>query len=67
MVYDNILEIAKKRGMALREVEQKARIGNGCISRWKKHSPQLNKLTAVADVLNVSVNTLIKEKKEKEE
>lgn len=62
MIYDNIVEIAKKRNMPLRRIEKEACLSNGAISKWKTKSPQVDNLMAVAKVLKVSLNTLTKEK-----
>lgn len=61
MIYDNIVEISKKRNMTLRNVEKKARLANGTIGKWKTSNPQVDNLMAVAKALNVSLNTLTKE------
>lgn len=61
MIYDNIVEITKKRNMTLRKVEKEAGLANGAISKWKTGSPQVDNLMAVAKVLKVSLNTLTKE------
>lgn len=61
MIYDNIVEIAKKRNMPLRKVERKAGLANGVISKWKTSYPQVDSLMKVAKALNVSLNTLTKE------
>lgn len=61
MIYDNIVAIAKKRGLSLRKVENMAGLSSGAIGKWKTKSPQVNNLLAVAKVLKVSVNTLLKE------
>lgn len=62
MVYDNICRFAEKRNISITDLEKKASIGNGTIGKWKNGvSPSLDKLKAVADVLNVKVATLLKE------
>lgn len=61
MIYDNIKAIADKKGISIKEIEKRANLGNGIIGKWRKASPTLDKLTAVADVLGVSVARLLKE------
>lgn len=61
MIYDNIKSIAEKKGMSIAEIEKKAQIGNGTIGRWRESFPNVDSIVKVAKVLNVSVNTLIKE------
>ncbi len=62
MVYENVLELAAKKGMSLSEIERKSGLAKGTISKWKTASPNLDSLKAVADALDVSVNRLIREK-----
>ena len=60
LVYENIKEICKKKGIAITEVESKANLARGSIFKWKESSPTAKNLKAVADVLNVKVDTLLK-------
>lgn len=65
MIYDNIKNYAKKRGLSLMEVERRAGLARGHIEKWKKDfNPSLTSLQKVAEVLNVSVGTLLKEEKD---
>ena len=68
MVYENVCRIAKKKGMSIRQVEQRAGI-IGVIGRWKTMNPSMKNLIKVADALGVSPMTLMREPKtdEKEE
>lgn len=64
MVYENVCWWAEKRGLSIHQLEQKAEIGNGVISRWEKdYSPSMKNLKKVADALGVTVNTLLREEK----
>ncbi len=47
MIYDNIVELAKKRNMPLYKIEKEAGLANGVISKWKSNSPQVDNLMAV--------------------
>ena len=60
MIYDNIVELAKKRNMPLYKIEKEAGLANGVISKWKSNSPQVDNLMAVARVLNVTLNRLVR-------
>ena len=62
MIYDNIKAIADKKGLSIAEIEKKARLSNGIIGKWREAAPNVDSLVKVAKVLNVSVNTLIKER-----
>lgn len=61
MVYEIIKAIADKKGMAIREVEEKAQVGNGVIGKWRESSPRLETLTAVANALEVPLSELLKD------
>ena len=65
LIYDNILAIAKKKGLSLRKIEIEAGLSSGAIGKWKTRSPHVDNLMAVAKVLKVSLNTLVKENDEK--
>lgn len=56
---DRIRELANRRNMSLPQLETTLGFGNGTISRWKKSSPSADKLKAVADYFNVSVDFLL--------
>lgn len=58
-MFERIEFISKKRGMSLREVNEKAKLGTNAIYRWKKQTPSVDKIKAVANVLNVSVDYLL--------
>ena len=64
LVYENIKEICKKKGIAITEVESKANLARGSIFKWTESSPTAKNLKAVADVLNVKVDTLLKEQED---
>lgn len=61
MIYENVKAIADKKGISIYELEKKANLGNGTIRKWNDASPSVENLFKVARVLNVSINTLIKE------
>nr|DAG76567.1 MAG TPA: helix-turn-helix domain protein [Caudoviricetes sp.] len=65
MIYENIEHYAKKRGMTITELERQSGLSRGHIGKWKsKNEPTISALQKVADVLGVTVNTLLKERKE---
>lgn len=61
MVYDNIKRECEKRGMSITQLENKAGLANGTIGKWQKSSPTITNLKTVADILNVSVDWLLKD------
>ena len=61
MIYDTVKYICKQKGVSVTSVEKLAGLSNGAISKWNESSPTVDNLKAVAKVLKVSVNKLIKE------
>ena len=59
MVFKNIRALASKQGMSLSEVEKRAGLSKGIICKWKTASPTVEKLQAVAKVLDCSVDDLL--------
>ena len=66
MIYDNVVEIAVKKNLTIHAVEVKAGLANGTVRKWNTPdaNPQMNNLAAVAAVLGVSVNRLLKSKED---
>jgi len=66
LIYENICRIAKKKGMSIHQLEQKAGL-KGVIGKWKNQfNPNITNLNKVADALGVSVATLLREEKKKD-
>lgn len=61
-IYDNVVEVAKKKGIPLYKLEKEAGLAQGAISKWKTMNPRVDSLVSVAQVLSVSVGKLLKEK-----
>lgn len=59
MVYENIRQICKKKGISIRSVEKDSGLSNGVISKWKYSSPKIDNLLAVAKALNVPAAFLL--------
>lgn len=59
MVFDNILELCKKRGITIAKLERETGIGNGTISRWNSSSHSVKNLKAVADYFGVTMDSLL--------
>lgn len=54
------LEIeVKKKGLTFNRIERELGLGNGTIKRWNDQSPRLDKLTAVARFVGVSLDYLV--------
>ncbi len=63
LIYDRLKEICKDKGVSPASVEKKAGLGNGAVTKWNDFSPTVKNLKAVADVLDISVDMLIADKK----
>lgn len=59
-IYDNVAEIAKKKGIPLYKLEKEAGLAQGAISKWKTTNPRVDSLLSVAQVLSVSIGRLTK-------
>lgn len=56
--FERIKELAKKHGLSLIEVNDKAGLGTRSIYHWNKTNPSTNNLKAVADVLHTTTDYL---------
>lgn len=63
MLYDNIKYYAERKGLSILKVEREAGLSRGHIDKWKQSTPRLDTLQKVAEVLGVSITTLLKEAK----
>lgn len=59
LIYEKIKKICKERKIAVSTVEKEAGLSNGTICKWNKSSPTVDKLQAVAKVINVKVDDLL--------
>lgn len=62
MIYDNVVELMIKKNMTIFELEREAGLANGTVRKWKDltNSPKLESVMAVAKVLGVTVNRLLR-------
>ena len=61
LIYETVKELCDKKGISIAKLEKKAGLGNGTIRGWKNSDPRIDSVKAVADVLNVKVDKLLKE------
>ena len=64
MLFDKIKAICAEKGMSISLLERTAGLGNGTIDGWNDSSPRLDKIMAVAKVLEIPLEELIKEEEE---
>lgn len=61
MIYTKIKEICEAKGISVASVEREAGLKNGTISKWNDNTPLSTNLYAVAKVLKVNIEELLKE------
>ena len=61
-LYGNVLRLCYEKNMTIQQLEKEAGLGNGTIGGWKNSSPRVDSLQAVARVLKVKVEKLLKER-----
>lgn len=57
-IVDRIKYSATQNGTSIPQIERKLNFGNRTIYRWDKNSPSIDKVIAVANLLNVSLSWL---------
>lgn len=58
-LYENILRECRKQGKTIYAIEKKAGLQRGSVYKWKEHIPRVDKVKAVAEALNTSVDKLL--------
>lgn len=58
-IKNRIKVLADARGIALSRLDAELGFGNGTIGKWDKNAPSSDKLQAVADFFDVSVDYLL--------
>lgn len=61
MIFDKIKAICEEKKISISALERMADLGNGTISGWNESSPRLDKIMAVAKVLEVPLSVLVEE------
>ena len=61
MIYDNVKRLSDEKGITISKLEKEAGLGNGTIGGWRTSAPRLDSLQAVAKVLKVKVDKLLKD------
>lgn len=61
MIYKNIKKICDERKISISQLERDSGLSNGAICKWKTTNPTVDNLKAVAKILNVTVDELLKE------
>lgn len=58
-IYDNILKIAKAKGLSISFIEKETGLACGSLCKWNRVSPSVRSLKKVADFLGCTINELI--------
>lgn len=61
MIYENVKQLCDKKNMTIMALEKAAGLANGTVGRWRNSIPTAVSLQKVASVLEVSMETLMKE------
>lgn len=61
MMLANILNRCKEQGLSLAELERQAGLKQRTIYKWDESKPSVEKVLAVANVLGVTVDDLLRE------
>ena len=61
LIFENVKSVCEKKGISIARLEREAGLPNGTIGKWKTSSPRVCNLQAVAKVLKVKIETLLKE------
>lgn len=58
-IVDRIQALVASKGLSIAALERNTGLSNGIIKKWKKQSPSCDKIIAIANYLNISVEYLI--------
>ena len=61
MIFERISKLCAANGMSIARLEKEAGLGNATVRGWKDSAPTVMNLKAVADVLGVTIDELMKE------
>ena len=66
MVYENVCNLAKEKGLSITKLEELAGLPNGIIGKWnpereKPFEPSFGSLRKLSKTLDVSIDELVKE------
>lgn len=59
-MYEILQELATKKGITIAELERKAGLSNGSVSKYKKGVPTITAFIKLADALEISAPTLLR-------
>lgn len=60
MIFERISKLCSENGMSIARLEKEAGLGNATVRGWKDSAPTVTNLKAVADVLGVTIDELLR-------
>lgn len=60
LLYSNIVAKCKEKGISIAKLERECDFGNGRIRNWDRYKPSLGSLSKVSNVLNCTIEDLLK-------
>ena len=67
MLYDNVRAFCKEKGITISKLEEELGFPRSYICKWNDNEPGIRKVQKVADYLNVPIEKLLKENRERSE
>lgn len=64
MIYENVKEACKKRGVTISKLEEDLGFSRSSVCKWNENEPGVYKVKQVADYLKLKVEELLKEQTE---
>ena len=61
MFFDKVKSLAAEKGMSYNKLEMEAGLTRNSIYKWASSTPSVDKVAAVAKVLGVTIDDLMKE------
>jgi len=59
LIYEKIQKLCKERGVTIYKLEKELNFSESSICKWKSSNPSIDKVQAVADYFDVTVDFLI--------
>lgn len=61
MIYNNVCQVARQKGISINSIEKETDLGIGSLCKWNSVSPTVRNLKKVANYLGVSIEELLAE------
>lgn len=64
MILKSVKKMCEKKGITTYKLEKECGFSNGCICKWEKSIPSVDKIAKVAAVLGCTIDELLNETEE---